>query len=105
MKRCKLCGNAFRKGVLAFHKEGSRLKGGIVCQSCAAGGVLLVAAEPVQVSDGGKRERQELRATLAPFVKQLKMLATMTKGREDDFFAGKVEGLEVAIALLEGGRT
>lgn len=74
MKRCKLCGNQFRKGVLAFHKDGSRLKGGIVCQSCANGGVLLVAAEPVKISDGGN-------------------------------FRGKLEGLEAAIALLEGGRT
>lgn len=43
MTTCKACGNEFRKGVMAFLLTPGGMKGARMCQSCAAGGVLLVA--------------------------------------------------------------
>jgi hypothetical protein len=69
MTRCKACGSEFRRGVMAFiltTKFG--LVGARVCQSCASGGVLLVAPKLAPVvkqktvrSDGVERALRMLR--------------------------------------------
>jgi hypothetical protein len=114
MTRCKACGSDYRKGVLAFLLTPGGLKGARVCQSCASGGVLLVAPKLGPVvrkkevrSDGVERALRQLR-TLAGAAQAVskKTFPPSTPLREIDDrlnverFSGRAEGFESAIEVL-----
>jgi len=102
MTRCKACGSDYRKGVLAFLLSPGGLKGARVCQSCASGGVLLVAPKLAPVvqkktvrSDGVERAIRMLRT----YAK-----AAETMGGEDSdgiYQRGRAVGFEGAIEVLK----
>jgi hypothetical protein len=99
MTRCKACSREFRKGALAFLLTPKGLTGARVCQSCASGGVLLVAPklapvvrEKVVRSDGVERALRQLR-TLAS--------ASRANGAGFTFDNGRAEGFEGAIEVLK----
>lgn len=93
MKRCNGCGKDHRIGVMVFLLIDGSLKGARVCQSCASGGVLLVAPK------------------LAPVVKQaaprpegldraIRMLRTYAKAAEANGAQARASGFEGAIECI-----
>lgn len=106
MKRCKVCEKRYQRGRIAFIMGATGgLKAARVCQDCAKDGVLLVAARAAvekPVEKGPPASAEVLKNLKA----QLKVLKTRAEHPDrkgaDDFADGKVEGLENAIAALEG---
>ncbi len=100
MTRCKACGNEFRKGVLAFLLAPSGLRGARVCQTCAAGGVLIVAPKL-----GPLVQKKEVRSDgVERAVRQLRTMtraSTLGMNADSDFQRGRAEGLEGAIEVLK----
>jgi hypothetical protein len=68
MKRCKGCGEEFRKGVMTFLLTSGKLQGARVCQGCARDGVFICAPKLAPVvkklvdrRDGVERALRTLR--------------------------------------------
>ena len=97
MTRCKGCGKEYRKGVLAFLLSSEGLKGARVCQSCASGGVLLVAPKlaPVVKQSVARPEGLE---------RAIRMLRTYGKAASTtpgELSKGRSEGFEGAIECIK----
>jgi hypothetical protein len=106
MTRCKACGAEFRKGVLAFLLTGKGLEGARVCQSCARGGVLLVAPKLAPIvkqktvrSDGVERALRMLR-TYASVAKASAKENELSDGNRK-LLSGRAEGIETAIETIK----
>jgi hypothetical protein len=112
MTRCKACGSDYRKGVLAFLLSPGGLKGARVCQSCASGGVLLVAPKLGPVvkqktvrSDGVERALRQMRTYAAASRALAKSYASRVdrgkSGAEYTDAISRAEGFEGAIEVLK----
>jgi hypothetical protein len=111
MTRCKACGSDYRKGVLAFLLSPGGLRGARVCQSCASGGVLLVAPKLGPVvqkkavrSDGVERAIRMLRTYAAASRDAAKAnlhSESVADERMRQAHAGRAEGFEGAIEVLK----
>jgi hypothetical protein len=106
MTRCKACGSDYRKGTLVFLLTPGGLKGARVCQSCASGGVLLVAPKIGPMiqkktvrSDGVERALRMLN-TYAKVAKSGSNAAG-TNIPVRDVMLGRAEGIETAIEVLK----
>jgi len=98
MTRCKACGKEFRKGVLAFLLTPGGFKGARVCQSCASGGVLLVAPKL-----GPVIRKKEVRGdAVERVIRQLRALSTGANlCGSDDFHEGRRHAFEGAIEVIK----
>jgi hypothetical protein len=107
MTTCKACGNEFRKGVLVTLLTPKGIRGARVCQSCANGGMIIVAQKVAPVI-----EQKVVRAPEPDrIVRMLKTyasaaLAAASKeqpetGGEHEFFKGRAEGIETAIEVIK----
>ncbi len=99
MTRCKGCGKEYRKGVLAFLLSPEGLKGARVCQTCASGGVLLVAPKLAPVVKHAAARPEGLERVMM-------MLRAFAKGargaaKRDPRFQDRAEGYEGAIECIK----
>jgi hypothetical protein len=132
MTTCKTCGKSARKTVLAFIMgAGGKLRGARVCQDCERQrGVTIVVAPEVAICGCGKpatkcggcsqdKATRDKGRDVGGAIKALRTQLGMYQNVElppalklDDetsklaaeFRAGKIEGYENAIHVLEGGR-
>jgi hypothetical protein len=117
MKTCKACGGKYRgQGTVAIVGK----KGGIVGPCCAKDGILVIGGKPAPRCKCGKLATKchecagaKVPPELKAAVRVLKTYASAANASalrqvdgspEHNFHAGKVEGLESAIDLLESGR-
>ena len=110
LRRCPTCDKQFRKGQLVYAMVHGALKGCIVCQSCATGGVVVVAAQQIGRCACGKSAKK-LTTHLQAFVKLAEKTIAEDPGTEfidpdavEEHLRGRIEGLEAAIAAIESGK-
>ncbi|MHB8107891.1 MAG: hypothetical protein ACYDH4_10785, partial [Candidatus Cryosericum sp.] len=60
MKKCKGCGNEYRKGAIAFLIVNGELRGARVCQGCANSGVTIVAPKMVVPAARERKSEAEI---------------------------------------------
>ena len=117
MKLCKVCGKSYRSGRIAYIMSDKGLKGARVCQGCATGGVLVVAAsEAARCKCGQPATKCHACAgtksgDVVAAIKVLEGRLKVTKSTRyvldpagDAATEGRIEGLESAIELLKSGR-
>jgi hypothetical protein len=108
MTECKGCGREYRKGRTVILVSPKETRNARVCQSCADGGVVIVAKKIAPLVQA-KSTVPEKRILFASVVKQLDTLRkaldltidTKSGLEENTFIEGKVEGLESAIEVLK----
>ncbi len=116
MKRCGKCREPYRTGRMAYVTTGGKVKRLRVCQKCAKGGVLVVAAEPAAsckscgkpaklcASCATDAEHKDKAADVSGALTQLRAWVALTKTVDSEFSHGRADGLSSAIGLLESGR-
>jgi hypothetical protein len=110
MRRCKACGQEFRKGTIALVLTSKGTKGATVCPSCAKGGTLIVAAgqETVTRIEVKKLSTRRLVAHLAALARVARAQSDQIRGNMDDdlkrMHDARAEGLETAIQAIKSGR-
>lgn len=120
-KLCKVCGNEYRKGKLAFIMGTHGLQRVRVCQPCAGKGTILVAALPIVPCKCGKPATKcgaclyeaETKARAGAVQGAINVLSSTLKGmrgttildiKQKDFIEGKQEGIELALDMLKSGK-
>ncbi len=95
MKTCKVCTAKYRTGRIAYiMAPNGGLQSAVICQTCAKGGTLIVAAKPVATGVA------EVLKTLRAKVKKLQ--STPGSPPATNYMDGESMGLAYAIAVLEG---
>lgn len=119
---CKVCGNPYRKGKLAWVMGRRGLQRVRVCTGCADKGATIVAATPIVSCKCGKpatkcgtcstQSEEKQRASsvegvvkaLDGVLKGMKTFGPDPSQHQKDFIDGKREGIELALDMLKSGK-